>query len=105
VLQEAGNRSDRTGWTFGAASASSPITATRRQDVANVHQQNVTNLGFVAFCSRKAGHDARSFREASSSPTRRQEAANEHQQNVTNLGFVRFCPRKAGQEARSFREA
>jgi hypothetical protein len=29
-----------------------------------VHQQNVTNLGFVRFCPRKAGHDARSFREA-----------------------------------------
>jgi len=74
-----------------------------KPEVANQHQQNVTNLGFVTFCPRKAGQEARSFREAS--PTRRQEVANEHQQNVTNLGFVAFCPRKAGQEARSFREA
>jgi len=31
-----------------------PTTATRRQDAANQHQQNVTNLGFVAFCPKES---------------------------------------------------
>ncbi len=33
---------------------SKPPTATRRQDVANELQQNVTNLGFVAFCPKES---------------------------------------------------
>ena len=43
-------------------------SASRRQDAANEHQRNVTNLGFVAFRPRKVGHDARAFREASPFP-------------------------------------
>ena len=61
VLLEAGDGSERTGWTFGAASASSCITATRRQDAANEHQQNVTNLGFVAFCPKESRARCPSF--------------------------------------------
>jgi len=39
-----------------------------RQEAANENQQNITNLGFVVFCSRKAGQEARSFRKASRPP-------------------------------------
>ena len=38
---------------------------TRRQDVANKHQQNSTNLGFVAFCPRKSRQDVGVFRKVS----------------------------------------
>ena len=48
---------------------------------------------------RKAGQDARSFREVSS-PTRvtairRQDAANQHQRERANLGFARFRPKES----------
>jgi len=35
--------------------------ATRRQDAANEHQQNVTNLGFVAFSLKEMPTGCRHF--------------------------------------------
>ncbi len=37
------------------------LPPSRRQEAANENQQNITNLGSVVFCSRKAGQEARSF--------------------------------------------
>jgi hypothetical protein len=37
------------------------LTASRRHDVANEHQQNVTNLGFVAFCPKESRAGCPSF--------------------------------------------
>ncbi len=74
ATQEAGSGSDQTGSTADAASAataasrlppaaSSECTArpTRRQDAANELQQNVTNLGFVAFCPKESRARCPSF--------------------------------------------
>jgi len=41
------------------------LPPSRRQEAANENQQKRANLGFACFCPRKAGQEARSFREAS----------------------------------------
>gem|GEM_PF-2859966 len=41
------------------------LAASRRPEAANEHQHKRANLGFACLCPRKAGQEARSFREVS----------------------------------------
>jgi hypothetical protein len=76
VTEEAGSGSDRTGNTLDAAPPPPTPTATRRQDVANQHQQKHANLGFACFCPKESRARRPSF-PCSKPPTatRRQDAA------------------------------